>query len=101
MIIPWAVSCEGREGEGGDFYTRKREKNRPNDERETRSKELAFRKDWKAQIMRSARRSSVLKSIYTIHALGCQVHTADPRTPTYPEPYSAFLLHRKTLSGFP
>lgn len=55
-----------------------------------RSKKLAFRKDWKAQITRSACRSSVLKSIHTIHALGCQVLTAPPHL----QPYSDSLLHR-------
>lgn len=41
-----------------------------------RNKESAFQKDWKAQITGSTRRSSVFKSIHTIHALGCQVHEA-------------------------
>lgn len=90
MIIPRAVSCE--EGLGGVIPTREREKNRANYESEMRNKKLAFRKDWKAQIMRSACRSSVLKSIYTIHALGCQVHTAPcrPRNPPIFQPSQCF-----------
>lgn len=49
-----------------------------------RSKKLAFRRDWKAQITRSACRSSVLKSIHTIHALGCHVFAAPPDHPPPP-----------------
>lgn len=62
-----------------------------------RSKKLAFRKDWKAQITRSACRSSISKSIHTILALGCQVRTAPhhpQNTPLDFIPYSFSLLHR-------
>lgn len=62
-------------------------------------KSLHLGKDSEAQIIRSARRSSVFKSIYTIHALGCGVHSAPcccPRNPPthtpHPRPYSVFLL---------
>lgn len=62
-------------------------------------KRLAFRMDWKAQIMRSARRSSVFKSIYTIHALGCQVRAA-PRHPTTLPPSISQALHFSTANPF-
>lgn len=97
MIIPRAVSCEGEE-EG--LCMRKREKRGKWWERESRSKKLAFRKDWKAQITRSACRSSVLKSIHTILALGCQVLSAPPDPSLfhqYPEPYSVSLPRRSLL----
>ena len=82
---------------GGGISIREREKNRANDESEMRSKGLAFRKDWKAQITRSACRSSVLKSIHTIFALGCQVRAAPHHAKNTPSdfiPYSVSLLHR-------
>lgn len=82
--VMWGVGWGG----GEVISIQEKEKNRPNDESEMRSKKLAFRKDWKAQITRSACRSSILKSIHTIHALGCQVLTAPP------PPYSDSLLHR-------
>lgn len=64
-----------------------------------RSKKLAFRRDWKAQIMRSACRSSVLKSIHTIHAQGHQGLTSSPLTitsflPQIPWPFQCFLSRR-------
>lgn len=78
-----------------DFYMRERKKQTRWWERDE-NKKLAFRKDWEAEIMRSACRSSVLKSIYTIHALGCQVHTAPccPRNPSVSQPLQCFLPHR-------
>lgn len=93
MIIPWAVSCDGGVNRGGkaggrpflyEKKKREREKNRANDEREMRSKKIVFRRGWKAQITRSACRSSVLKSIHTIHALGCHVLAAPPDHPPSP-----------------
>lgn len=59
--------------------------------------EVKSLQDWKAQIIRSACRSSVLKSIYTIHALGCQVHAAlcCPRTSSF----KISIIKDCTLSG--
>lgn len=99
MIIPRAVSCEG----GGGISIQEREKNRANDESEMRSKKLAFRKDWKAQITRSSCRSSILKSIHTILALGCQVRTAPHHPQNTPPTLSltVFPFSTAALSGFP
>lgn len=62
---------------GEDSIGRKEEKT----DQMMRSKKRAFRRDWKAQITRSARRSSVLKSIHRIHAQGLQVLTPHPPPP--------------------
>lgn len=95
MIIPQAVSCEGGGWgvagwlRGRPFLDKKRRKTHWMMRERWEVKSL----DWKAQIMRSACRSSVLKSIHTIHALGCQVLTATPDNPPDPRPYSDSFLH--------
>lgn len=90
-------------GGGGGISIQEREKNRANDESEMRSKKLAFRKDWKAQITRSSCRSSILKSIHTILALGCQVRTAPHHPQNTPPTLSltVFPFSTAALSGFP
>lgn len=96
MIIPQAVSyvCACVCVFGGVFL---HEKDRAKHAEWWEGWEVKSLQDWKAQIIRSACRSSVLKSIYTIHALGCQVHAAlcCPRTSSF----KISIIKECTLSG--
>lgn len=63
-----------------------------------RSKERAFKRDWKAQIIRSARRSAASQSIHVIRAQGHPVLTSHPHTP---HPHAHTHTHMCTPSPQP
>lgn len=88
---PLDISCDGTPGcvmwrrWGCDFYTRKREKQ--TERWEVESLHLGWTGRHRSRDQHAA-------SIYTIHALGCQVHTAPYHPRTTPPHNPSFAPHR-------